>query len=66
MFVDNDKLKYYERYYFANSEPVPFKLKDNDYIIHMAFDPEAFRVKGNDAADALLRLKYHNGWSLKA
>ena len=30
------------------------------------FDPEAFRVKGNDAADALLRLKYHNGWSLKA
>ena len=32
----------------------------------VAFDPEAFRVKGNDAADALLRLKYHNGWSLKA
>ena len=32
----------------------------------VAFDPEAFRVRGNDAADALLRLKYHNGWSLKA
>ena len=33
--MDNDKLKYYERYYFANSEPVPFKVKDNDYIIHI-------------------------------
>lgn len=30
------------------------------------FDPEAFRVSGNDAADALLRRKYHDGWSLKA
>ena len=32
----------------------------------VAFDPETFSVKGNDAANALLRLKYFNGWSLKA
>ena len=32
----------------------------------VTFDPEAFRVSGNDAADALLRRKYHDGWSLKA
>lgn len=32
----------------------------------VTFDPEAFRVSGNDAADVLLRLNYNNGWSLKA
>ena len=30
----------------------------------VAFDPKAMRVANNSAADALLRLKYHNGWSL--
>lgn len=33
--MDKDKLKYYERYYFANAEPVPFTVKDNNYIIHI-------------------------------
>ena len=29
------------------------------------FDPQAMKVSGNDAADALLRIPYHNGWTLK-
>lgn len=33
--MDKDKLKYYERYYFANSEPIPFQIKDNNYILHI-------------------------------
>lgn len=32
----------------------------------VAFDPKAFRVTNNPAADALLRLQYHNGWKLHA
>ena len=32
----------------------------------VAFDPVAMKVKGNDAADALLRIPYENGWELRA
>jgi len=35
MNVDNDKLNYYSRYYFSSNKPIPFKLKYNDYIIHI-------------------------------
>ena len=31
----------------------------------VAFDPAALRVANNTDADALLRLRYHNGWSLR-
>ena len=30
----------------------------------VAFDPKTMHVKDNPEADALLRLTYHNGWSL--
>ncbi|MBQ8113089.1 MAG: hypothetical protein IJ146_07760, partial [Kiritimatiellae bacterium] len=30
----------------------------------VAFDPKTMHVANNPAADALLRLKYHNGWKL--
>lgn len=33
--MDDKQLKYYEQYYFANELPVPFKVKDNDYILHI-------------------------------
>ena len=35
MNVDDKQLKYYEQYYFANETPVPFKVKDNNYILHI-------------------------------
>ena len=35
MNVDNEKLNYYTRYYFSNNKPVPFKLKYNNYVIHI-------------------------------
>lgn len=31
----------------------------------VSFDPVAMKVKDNDAADALLRIPYENGWTLK-
>jgi len=31
----------------------------------VAFDPNTLHVTNNEKADALLRLKYHNGWSLR-
>ena len=30
----------------------------------VAFDPKTLHVTNNSAADALIRLKYYNGWSL--
>ena len=30
----------------------------------VAFDPKTMHVANNPDADALLRLTYHNGWSL--
>ena len=30
----------------------------------VAFDPKTLHVRNNAEADALLRLKYHNGWNL--
>ena len=33
--MDDKQLKYYEQYYFANELPVPFKVKDNNYIIYI-------------------------------
>ena len=33
--MNKDKLTYYDRYYFSNAEPIPFHVKDNDYIIHI-------------------------------
>lgn len=33
--MDKQTLDYYERYYFANETPVPFKVKDNNYILHI-------------------------------
>ena len=33
--VDSKQLDYYERYFFANGEPVPFQVKDNDYVLHI-------------------------------
>lgn len=35
MNVDDKTLKYYEQYYFANETPVPFQVKDNNYILHI-------------------------------
>ena len=35
MIVDNETLKYYQSYYFANETPVPFKVKDNNYTIYI-------------------------------
>ena len=35
MIVDDKQLKYYEQYYFANELPVPFKVKDNNYVLHI-------------------------------
>ena len=35
MNVDDKLLKYYEQYYFANEAPVPFKVKDNNYVLHI-------------------------------
>lgn len=35
MNVDDKTLKYYEQYYFANETPVPFQVKDNNYIVHI-------------------------------
>lgn len=35
MIVDDKQLEYYEQYYFANELPVPFKVKDNNYIIYI-------------------------------
>lgn len=35
MNVDNEKLNYYTRYYFSNNKPIPFKLRYNNYIIHI-------------------------------
>ncbi len=32
----------------------------------VTFDPVAMKVRDNDAADALLRIPYENGWELKA
>ncbi len=32
----------------------------------VTFDPVAMKVKDNEAADALLRIPYENGWELKA
>lgn len=33
--MDDKKLKYYEEYYFANSTPIPFEVKDGGYILHI-------------------------------
>lgn len=33
--MDDKQLKYYEQYYFANELPIPFKVKDNNYIIYI-------------------------------
>lgn len=33
--MDDKQLKYYEQYYFANELPVPFKVKDNNYTLHI-------------------------------
>ena len=33
--MDNETLKYYQSYYFANETPVPFKVKDNNYTIYI-------------------------------
>lgn len=33
--MDDETLKYYNAYYFANETPVPFKVKDNNYTIYI-------------------------------
>lgn len=33
--MDKKQLEQYEKYYFVNSEPIPFKVKDNDYVLHI-------------------------------
>lgn len=33
--MNKEQLDYYERYYFVNGEPVPFKVKDNNYVLHI-------------------------------
>jgi hypothetical protein len=33
MAVDDSTLKYYEKYYYCNDAPIPFKVKDNNYTI---------------------------------
>ena len=33
--MDEAKLEYYTEYYFANEKPVPFRIKDNDYILYI-------------------------------
>ena len=33
--VTDELLKYYEKYYFANEAPIPFKVKDNNYVLHI-------------------------------
>lgn len=33
--MDKEQLDYYERYYFANETPVPFKVKDNNYTLYI-------------------------------
>ena len=33
--MDDKKLKYYTRYYFANELPVPFQLKYNNYLLYI-------------------------------
>ena len=35
MNVDDKTLKYYEQYYFVNETPIPFKVKDNNYILYI-------------------------------
>ena len=33
--VTKEQLDFYNNYYFVNDIPVPFKLKENSYIIHI-------------------------------
>lgn len=33
--VEIETLKQYERYYFASETPIPFKVKDNNYVLHI-------------------------------
>lgn len=33
--VETKQLEQYEKYYFANETPIPFKVKDNNYVLHI-------------------------------